>query len=240
MPQASLTIGVRPARGGTHAATQSSHSGQLLEPHSSHTSPTAQVSSLHATPPAPWLLGAPGVAVAAPHAPIATPPTTALTTATTELYRQAAREVLELVRPRRVPFGAHSATAADRDYLRDLLGTGLDRQLDAGRARVTAALGTIWQRADAAARAIGQLVGADVAGDVARVAADQTQLALARAFDRARAYQRGVLDGGALDTFFRTDLPRLELSDDAVFHALLRGAPDLDRELGEQGAGADV
>ncbi len=163
---------------------------------------------------------------------------TSLTTATTELYRQAAREVLELVRPRRVPFGAHTATAADRDYLRDLLGTGLDRQLDAGRARVTAALAAIWQRADAAARAIGQVVVADVAGDVARVAADQTQLALARAFDRARAYQRGVLDGGALDTFFRTDLPRLELSDDAVFHALLRGAPDLDRELGEPLAAA--
>ena len=28
-------------------------------------------------------------------------------------------------------------------------------------------------------------------------------------------------------------MPRLELSEDSVYHALVRGAPDLDRELGE-------
>src|SRR5262249_20830050 len=32
-------------------------------------------------------------------------------------YRAAARDVLELVRPRKTPFGSHSAAAADRDYL---------------------------------------------------------------------------------------------------------------------------
>jgi tetratricopeptide (TPR) repeat protein len=161
------------------------------------------------------------------------PERTALAAGLTELYRTAAREVLELVRPRRAPFGAHSATAADRDYLRELLGHGGDRLLDAGRARVATALGEVWRKADAAARDIGAATGVDVAGDVARFAEAQAELALTRSFDRARAYQRGVLDGGAIDTFFRSDLARLELSEDAVFHALYRGAPDLDRELGE-------
>lgn len=166
------------------------------------------------------------------------PERTALAQTTTARYRAAAREVLELVRPRRAPFGAHTATDADRDYLRELLGHGADRHLDAARGRVAAALADVWHRADAAARDIGRVIGADVAGDVARFAGAQAELALARSFDRARAYQRGALDGGAIDTFFRVDLPRLELTEDAVFHALYRGAPDLDRELGGSLAGA--
>ncbi|MEZ4369035.1 MAG: dynamin family protein [Kofleriaceae bacterium] len=156
-----------------------------------------------------------------------------LATQTTELYRQAAREVLELVRPRRLPFGAHTATAADREYLAALLDHGFELVLDAGRRRVARALADTWRRADAAAREIAAVVAADVAGDVARVADDHTRLALALAFDRARAYLRGYLDGGTVDAFFREALPRLELAEDAVFHALFRAAPDLDRELGD-------
>src|SRR5690606_32641876 len=40
------------------------------------------------------------------------------------LYRDAAREVLELVIPRRLPFGTHRASRADRDYLVSLLDGG--------------------------------------------------------------------------------------------------------------------
>jgi len=52
-------------------------------------------------------------------------------------------------------------------------------------------------------------------------------------FDRARAFLRGYLEGGYVEAFFRNDVPRLELAEDAVYHALARNAPDLDRELGE-------
>ncbi len=70
-------------------------------------------------------------------------------------------------------------------------------------------------------------------GDLQRAADDQIGLALSRVFDRARAFLRGYLAGGYVESFFRNDVPRLELAEDAVYHALARGAPDLDRELGE-------
>ena len=54
---------------------------------------------------------------------------------------------------------------------------------------------------------------------------------LSQVFDRARAYLRGYLAGGYVEAFFRVDLPKLELTEDAVYHALIRGAPDLDSEL---------
>jgi len=72
-----------------------------------------------------------------------------------------------------------------------------------------------------------------VVGDLERVAADRIGLAMSRVFDRARAYLRGYLEGGYVETFFRNDVPRLELSEDAIYHALYRSAPDLDREVGE-------
>ncbi|HEY6035355.1 MAG TPA: hypothetical protein VIV58_13875, partial [Kofleriaceae bacterium] len=72
----------------------------------------------------------------------------------------------------------------------------------------------------------------DVAGDLERVAADRIGLAMARVFDRARAYLRGYLEGGYIDAFFKNDVPRLELSEDAIYHALYRSAPDLDHEIG--------
>src|SRR5262249_16226067 len=73
----------------------------------------------------------------------------------------------------------------------------------------------------------------DVTGDLERVAADQIGLAMSRVFDRSRAYLRGYIEGGYVDAFFRNDVPRLELSEDAIYHALYKSAPDVDRELGE-------
>ena len=154
-----------------------------------------------------------------------------LVEAATTLYRRAAREVLELVQPRRLPFAQHTATVADRDYLISLLDAGFEAILAAGRRRVADALATRWTEPFAAGAALGAVVGSQVQSDLARVATDRTQLALAQVFDRARAYLRGFLDGGSIDAFFRNDVPRLELSEDAVYHALIRGAPDLDREI---------
>ncbi|HTJ47523.1 MAG TPA: tetratricopeptide repeat protein [Kofleriaceae bacterium] len=151
--------------------------------------------------------------------------------ATTSLYRRAAREVLDLVQPRRLPFQSNSATPADRDYLIALLDAGYESALEAGRRRVTTALTTATAGAYAAAAALTPALGAEVASDVARVVADRTRLVLAQVFDRARAYLRGYLVGGFVERFFTEDLPRVALAEDAVFHALLRNGPDLDREI---------
>jgi tetratricopeptide (TPR) repeat protein len=157
----------------------------------------------------------------------------ALSEATALLYRRAAREVLDLVRPRRLPFASHSATAADRDYLIALLSSGFESAIEAGRRRVAADLTARSRLADAAARILSTALGVDVMGDLQRAADDQIGLALSRVFDRTRAFLRGYLEGGYVEAFFRNDVPRLELAEDAVYHALFRGAPDLDRELGE-------
>ena len=151
----------------------------------------------------------------------------------TALYRRAAREVIELVRPRRLPFSSHSATVADRDYLIALLSSGFESAVEEGRARVAADLLGRSRSAEAAARILASALDVDVLGDLHRTADDRIGLALSRVFDRARAYTRGYIEGGYVEAFFRNDVPRLELAEDAVYHALVRGAPDLDRELGE-------
>ena len=149
------------------------------------------------------------------------------------LYRRAAREVLDLVRPRRLPFSSHTATVADRDYLIALLSSGFDTAIETGRKRFAATLVTRSRSADGAARAIAGALGVDVVGDLERVARDRIGLAMSRVFDRAHAYLRGYLEGGYVEAFFRNDVPRLELAEDAIYHALYRAAPDLDREVGE-------
>lgn len=155
----------------------------------------------------------------------------ALSEAVTALYRRAAREVIELVRPRRLPFSAHSATVADRDYLIALLEAGYDTAIEESRRRVTRELASRSAVLHEAATALGAAAGADARDDLARLAQDKIQLATAQVFDRARAYLRGFLEGGYVEAFFRNDVPRLELSEDAVYHALVRGAPDLDRDI---------
>jgi len=157
----------------------------------------------------------------------------ALSEASTTLYRRAAREVLDLVRPRRLPLSSHTTTAADRDYLIALLSSGFDDAIDSGRRRVAAELTQHARLGEAAARTLSAVLGVDVIGDLQRAADDQIGLALSRVFDRARAFLRGFLEGGYVEGFFRNDVPRLELAEDAVYHALVRNAPDLDRELGE-------
>ncbi|MEO8704353.1 MAG: dynamin family protein [Kofleriaceae bacterium] len=157
----------------------------------------------------------------------------ALSDHTALLYRRAAREVLDLVRPRRLPFSSHTATAADRDYLIALLQSGFDTAIEGGRRRVADELLARARGAEAAARTLGSALGYDVPGDLQRTADDRIGLALSRVFDRTRAYLRGYLEGGYIEAFFRNDVPRLELSEDAVYHALAKNAPDLDHELAD-------
>jgi tetratricopeptide (TPR) repeat protein/GTPase SAR1 family protein len=157
----------------------------------------------------------------------------ALSDHTATLYRRAAREVLDLIRPRRLPFGSHKASVADRDYLIALLQSGLESAIEGGRRRVASDLLARSRALEPAARTLGLALGADVVSDLQRTADDRIGLALSRVFDRARAYLRGYLEGGYVEAFFRHDVPNLDLSEDAVYHALIKGAPDLDHELGD-------
>ena len=137
------------------------------------------------------------------------------------------------MRPRRTPFSSHQATAADRDYLIALLQSGFETAIEAGRRRVAGDLKNRARTSEIAATTLGSALGVDVVGDLERAADDRINLALSRVFDRSLAYLRGYLEGGYVEGFFRNDVPRLELAEDSVYHALIRNAPDLDHELGD-------
>ncbi len=161
-----------------------------------------------------------------------------LTTATAELCRRAAREVLDLVSPRKLPFGSHKATPADRDYLLALLESGFEESLEPSRRRVVAALRAAGDRALAGLAEASAVVGGDPLRDLERALADSIRLVEARVFARCQAYLRGYLEGGYVDAFFRRDLPKIDLVEDAVYHALYRDAPNLDEQIAVPLAGA--
>lgn len=155
----------------------------------------------------------------------------ALQDAVTALYRRAAREVLELVRPRQLPFGSHSAAPADRDYLIGLLDSGYEEALDRCRRAVVQVMHGHSNAAVAAIAGVAPVLGGNAVSDVARTADDAVRLLEAQVFDPARAYLRGYVRGGYVTNFFRHEVPRLELAEDAVYDVLLQGSPDLDREI---------
>ena len=161
---------------------------------------------------------------------------------TSTLYRRAAREVLDLVRPRRLPFSSHSATTADREYLIALLSSGYESAIEGARTRIAADLVQRSHGLDATARSLATVLRLDVVGDLQRTADDRIGLALSRVFDRTRAYLRGYIEGGFVEAFFRNDVPHLELAEDSVYRALVKSAPDVDKEIGEAlaRAGADA
>lgn len=142
------------------------------------------------------------------------------------LYRQAAKEILELVRPRKMPFGSHKATPADRDYLLGLLDSGYEALLDQSRTRCFEAL-----RA-AAAGALAPL-GQDFEAFVAlgELVDEGLRLVDAEVFHSTQSFLRGFLRGGFVDRFFSNQLPSIELQEDAVYHALFRSAPEVDVEF---------
>ena len=124
-----------------------------------------------------------------------------------EGYRRAALEVREFVRPRSWLFGEHRATPADEDFLGELLDDSVSRALERTRAALRAAL-------------------ADATIDTAAIVAT-----IDTALDRFAAYARGVIEGGAVPDFFRTQLPRLRLEVAAIRDALARRAPDPEEAL---------
>jgi hypothetical protein len=146
------------------------------------------------------------------------------------LYRSAAREVLDLVVPRRLPFGSHRASRADRDYLVSLLDGGFAALLEQSRRRVDGELRAAGAEAIQLARPDGAAADPALA-EVERALSDSIHILDAQVYARTLAYLRGYLEGGTVDNFFRRDLPKLELDEDSVYHALYRDSPDLDATI---------
>ncbi len=135
--------------------------------------------------------------------------------ASEDALKTCAREVLDFVRPRRSLFGGNEATPADRDFLLSLLEERVTAALLASRSRVMDEL----TRSSALVAGLpgGELTGVDPAVLTLRLDAE--------VYGRYRAFVRGYLRGGAVNTFFSRDLPRLELTEPEVRRALERAAP---------------
>jgi hypothetical protein len=162
-----------------------------------------------------------------------------------DLYREAAREVLDFVRPRRWPFGSHQASSADRDFLLDLIEEQLGQLVGGSLGRLVAEISRILAAVSDSQRAapagIEWPLAGRLAGQLAEAAAtEQTRAGVSAAWRRSLeeqvyarylAFARGTLRGGRVDDFFVRRLPQLELSEEAVTRALLRDAVDVDEEL---------
>jgi hypothetical protein len=160
----------------------------------------------------------------------------ALHAATEQVYAQGAAEVLEFVRPRQWRLGQHQASAADRDFLMDLLLGGLGRQVsDASRQRMQAhleQLGVLLRQGlgeALAGEALSPLRPREAA--LAQLVSERAALLRQQVYTRYLAFTRGYLQGGRVDHFFTQRLPRLELSEAAVLDALVADSVDLEAEL---------
>ena len=148
--------------------------------------------------------------------------------ATVELYRQAAQEVLQLVRPRQLPFGSHQAAPADRDYLIAFLDTGYETALAINRKLVVNAIQSYGLQASREIRKAVTTCRMEAIEDMDRSIRDAMQRTEANVFDRISFFLRGYVRGGYIDTFFRRTLAKIELSQEAVYQALIRDAPNID------------
>ncbi|MCP4445865.1 MAG: hypothetical protein GY811_11055 [Myxococcales bacterium] len=149
------------------------------------------------------------------------------------LYRQAAKEILELVRPRKMPFGSHRASPADRDYLLGLLDSGYEALLSESRTRCFAIL------RDGVTEALAALDQGDAEfGTLEELVEDGLKLVDAEVFRSTQSFLRGFLRGGFVDRFFSNQLPSIELQEEAIYHALFRSAPEIHAEFSEPLASA--
>jgi tetratricopeptide (TPR) repeat protein/GTP-binding protein EngB required for normal cell division len=122
-----------------------------------------------------------------------------------EAYRAAAFEVRDFVRPRASLFGERRADAGDEAFLVEVLEDAALRAIEGTRAALHAAMAP---SSDAAVAAV-----------------------IDAAVGRFTAYASGVIEGGAVAEFFRSDLPRLKLDPAAIRQALARRAPDPEQVL---------
>lgn len=143
------------------------------------------------------------------------------------MYEEAAREILELVRPRRLPFGSHQATAADRDYLVALLASRFESALDRGCRAITAALEATTAPVSTAAHGAAAVLGIDAGAELSHLCRAAVLRVETEVYGHGLAFLRGYLRGGMVDQFFDRDLGRITLESSAIAEALGRRGPDL-------------
>jgi GTP-binding protein EngB required for normal cell division/Tfp pilus assembly protein PilF len=152
-----------------------------------------------------------------------------------KVYRQGAAEVLDFVRPRRWVFGEHRATPADRDFLMELLLSGLTKMGEASAARVVEHFSGFTRQLreplDLAFQpeALSQLQ--TWLDPLDQLVGERVTLLHQQVYARHHAFTRGFLRGGRVDGFFERTLPRLELAEDAIHDALVADSVDLEEEL---------
>ena len=152
------------------------------------------------------------------------------------VYRQGAAEVLDFVRPRQWRLGQHQAARADRDFLLELLLDGLRREVsETSQQRITAALlqlGSELQGQLDEALAGAALVSLRPRREaLEQLLRERLSLLQQQVYTRYMAFARGYLSGGKVDHFFTEKLPRLDLSEETVFAALVEDSVDLEQEL---------
>ena len=149
-------------------------------------------------------------------------------------YRRAALEVREFVRPRSWLFGEHRATPADEDFLGELLEDSVTRALERTRAALRAPLAETASEPGPSQGPGPPAMSSDGRSPSPLHATIDTAAlgaTIDTAVDRFAAYARGVIEGGAVPDFFRTQLPRLRLEVAAIRDALARRAPDPEEAL---------
>jgi tetratricopeptide (TPR) repeat protein/GTP-binding protein EngB required for normal cell division len=132
-------------------------------------------------------------------------------------YRRAAIEVRDFVQPRAWLFGENRATAADEEFLVELLEDSVASAIEATRNAFRAALAS----------------GGGVQPDsgVTEALAVRVQRAVDDALELFAAYARGTIEAGVVPDFFRHQLPRLRLELAAIRDALARRAPSPEAPL---------
>lgn len=152
-----------------------------------------------------------------------------------QIYRQAATEVLDFVRPRRWVFGKHRASRADRDFLLELLTDSLRQMSVASHERVRQSFSSRWSQLQ------DRVAGLPWQGPLNQLSswiepADQLvqerlHLLQQQVYTRYNAFARGYLLGGRVDSFFEQTLPGLELDVEPIYAALIADSIDLQQEL---------
>ncbi|HXJ20971.1 MAG TPA: dynamin family protein [Polyangia bacterium] len=132
-------------------------------------------------------------------------------------YRRAAIEVRDFVQPRSWLFGENRATAADEEFLVELLENAVTSAIEATRAAFQAAL---------AGGGGPQIDSQPTAALAARVT-----VTVDGALELFSAYARGTIEAGVVPDFFRHQLPRLRLELSAIRDALARRAPSPEAAL---------
>ncbi len=155
----------------------------------------------------------------------------ALQLALQAVYRRGAEEVLDFVRPRRWALGEHRASSADRDFLIELLQSGLRGMTEASRERMTALLERAARRLEERLAEAPPTLPRLPPGSLGQLVEERLALLEEQVYTRYTAFARGYLLGGRVDHFFSYRLPRIDLALEPIYEALSLDAVDLEREL---------